>query len=81
MINPYAVLGVLATLASPAAFAGFTYTEATRRSLAGPGAAPATAAVLVESNTEMTSFSQATVDVSKFDVPPGYKQVDAKIAN
>jgi hypothetical protein len=45
------------------------------------GAAPATAAVLVESNTEMTSFSQATVDASKFDVPPGYKQVDAKIAN
>ncbi len=45
------------------------------------GAAPATAAVLVESNTEMTSFSQATVDSSRFDVPPGYKQVDAKIAN
>jgi len=45
------------------------------------GAAPATAAVLVESNTQMTSFSQATVDASRFDVPPGYKQVDAKIAN
>jgi hypothetical protein len=46
-----------------------------------PSAAPATAAVLVESNTEMTSFSQASVDASKFDVPGGYKQVDAKIAD
>ncbi|WP_260705816.1 hypothetical protein [Edaphobacter flagellatus] len=37
--------------------------------------------VLVESNTEMSGFSQASVDGSKFDIPAGYKQVEAKIAN
>jgi hypothetical protein len=45
------------------------------------GATPPAAAVLVESNTQMTSFSQAAVDASKFDVPAGYKQVDPKIAD
>lgn len=45
------------------------------------GTAPPAAAVLIESNTEMTSFSQASVDASKFDVPAGYKQVEAKLAN
>lgn len=37
--------------------------------------------VLIESNTEMSGFSQASVDTSKFDIPTGYKQVEAKIAN
>ncbi len=44
------------------------------------GTAPPAAAVLVESNTQMTSFSQAVVDASRFDVPAGYKQVDPKTA-
>jgi hypothetical protein len=38
-------------------------------------------AVLVESNTQMTGFSQASVDTSKFDIPAGYKQMEPKIAN
>ena len=38
-------------------------------------------AVLVESNTQMAGFSQASVDPSKFDVPAGYKQVEPKLAN
>jgi hypothetical protein len=38
-------------------------------------------AVLVESNTQMTGFSQASVDTSKFDIPVGYKQMEPKIAN
>jgi len=37
-------------------------------------------AVLVESNTQMAGFSQASVDLSKFDIPAGYKQVDQKTA-
>lgn len=41
-------------------------------------AAPATAAVLVESNTQLAEFSQAAADESKFDVPAGYKQVEPK---
>ncbi len=41
-------------------------------------AAPATAAVLVESNTQLTGFSQASVDQAKFDVPAGYKQIELK---
>lgn len=35
-------------------------------------------AVLVESTTQLTSFSQAPVDSSQFNVPAGYKQVDPK---
>ena len=42
------------------------------------GAAPATAAVLMESTTQLSGFSQATVDGSRFDVPAGYKQVEPK---
>jgi hypothetical protein len=40
---------------------------------------PATAAApgtLIELTTEMTSFSAAPVDASKFDVPAGFKQVE-----
>jgi hypothetical protein len=37
--------------------------------------ASTTAAVLVESNTQMTGFSQASVEESIFAVPAGYKQV------
>lgn len=37
-------------------------------------------AVLVESNTQMAGFSQASVDSSKFDIPAGYKQVDPRSA-
>jgi hypothetical protein len=43
-----------------------------------PAAAPATAAVLVESNTQLTGFSQAPADESKFDVPAGYKQAEPR---
>lgn len=45
---------------------------------AQPATASATAAVLVESNTQLTGFSQASVDDSKFDVPAGYKLVESK---
>ncbi len=38
----------------------------------------AAAAVLIESNTQMTSFSKASVDASAFAPPAGYKQVDPK---
>ncbi len=36
-------------------------------------------AVLMESKTELTSFSQGPVDVSKLEVPAGYKQVEARV--
>jgi hypothetical protein len=36
------------------------------------------AAVLVETNTQLTSFSQASVDAAQFNPPAGYKQVDFK---
>jgi hypothetical protein len=39
-----------------------------------------TASVLVESSTELTSFSSASVDDSRFSVPVGYKQVDPAMA-
>jgi hypothetical protein len=35
-------------------------------------------AVLVESNTQMSDFSQAAADASKFIIPTGYKQVDPR---
>jgi hypothetical protein len=38
-------------------------------------------AVLIESNTQMSGFSQSSVDGSKFDLPAGYKQMEPKIAN
>ncbi|HEY2039188.1 MAG TPA: hypothetical protein VGG95_05960 [Edaphobacter sp.] len=38
-------------------------------------------AVLVESNTQMSNFSQASVDASKFEIPAGYTRVEPKIAN
>lgn len=41
-------------------------------------AGQATAGVLVESNTQLTSFSRAAVDVSQFNPPAGYRQVDFK---
>jgi hypothetical protein len=34
--------------------------------------------VLIESNTQLASFSQAPVDGSKFEVPAGFKQVEMK---
>jgi hypothetical protein len=38
-------------------------------------------AVLVESNTQISDFSQASVDAAKFAIPAGYKPVEPKIAN
>jgi hypothetical protein len=37
-----------------------------------------TAAVLIESNTQLASFSKAAVDPSQFNRPAGYKQVEPK---
>jgi hypothetical protein len=34
--------------------------------------------VLMESNTQMESFSQTPIDPARFEVPTGYKQVEAK---
>ncbi len=45
----------------------------------GAGAPPA-AAVLVETNTQLTSFSQASVDAAQFNPPAGYKQVEPSTA-
>jgi hypothetical protein len=39
---------------------------------------PPSSSVLIESNTEMGDFSSASVDVSHFEVPSGYKQVQPK---
>lgn len=39
------------------------------------GAAPAAAAVLIESNTQLASFSQASVDPTRFAIPAGYQQI------
>jgi hypothetical protein len=36
-------------------------------------------ALLLEMTTELTSFSSAAVDASKFDVPAGFKQVDSDL--
>lgn len=47
----------------------------------GAGAAAnaqATSAVLMESKTQMTSFSQASVDAARFSVPAGFTQVQPK---
>ncbi|MEO6910074.1 MAG: hypothetical protein ABI158_04040, partial [Edaphobacter sp.] len=44
-------------------------------------AVPATAMVLVESNTQLSSFSQGPADESKFDIPAGYKQVEPRNLN
>jgi hypothetical protein len=41
---------------------------------------PPQSAVLLESKTELTSFSRGPVDVSKFEVPAGYKQVEPRAA-
>jgi len=38
---------------------------------------PATAAVLIESNTALAGFSQAPAEESMFAVPAGYKQIDS----
>jgi hypothetical protein len=39
---------------------------------------PPAAAVLIESNTQLTSFSKEPVDPSQFNPPAGYKQVEPK---
>ena len=36
------------------------------------------AAVLIETKTELTSFSQAKVDPTKFNIPTGYKQIEPR---
>jgi hypothetical protein len=43
-----------------------------------PASAQPTSAVLVESNTQLTSFSRAPVDPSQFNTPAGYKQVEPR---
>jgi hypothetical protein len=40
----------------------------------------ATASVLMETSTELTSFSSTSIDDSRFAVPAGYKQVEPEIA-
>jgi hypothetical protein len=40
---------------------------------------PPQSVVLMESKTEMTSFSRGPVDVSKFEIPAGFKQVEMKV--
>jgi hypothetical protein len=55
--------------------------EDTSAAAAKPANAPEgttpSSAVLIESSTEMSGFSTAAIDASKFDVPAGYQQVEA----
>ncbi|HEV2708645.1 MAG TPA: hypothetical protein VGU67_00390 [Edaphobacter sp.] len=64
-------------------FGGFGHKK--KKADPAPAAAPeeaqaattdATAAVLIESNTQLTAFSQAAADESMFAIPAGYKQVN-----
>lgn len=41
--------------------------------------APGNAGVLIEMTTELTSLSSGPVDVSKFEVPAGFKKVDSEM--
>ncbi len=41
--------------------------------------APAGGGMLFEATTEMSGFSSAPVDNSKFEVPAGFKQVEADV--
>jgi hypothetical protein len=43
-----------------------------------PGATPPNAAVLMETSTEMTNFSSASVDAKLFNVPAGYAKVPSE---
>lgn len=47
---------------------------------AAGGADAATVAVLVESDTQLASFSKAPVDPAQFEVPVGYKKTESKVA-
>jgi hypothetical protein len=49
-----------------------------RKSQATPPDAPPSAATLFEATTQLSSFSAAPVDASNFEVPAGYKQVEAR---
>lgn len=52
-------------------------TPVSEQSKAAPGAAkPATPGTLMEMTTELTSFSSAPVDTSKFAPPAGFKEVE-----
>ncbi|MEO6803862.1 MAG: hypothetical protein ABI197_11545 [Granulicella sp.] len=59
-------------------FGGFGKKKQADPPPAANGSTPATAAVLIESNTELTSFSSAPVDASQFAAPAGYKMVEPK---
>ncbi len=61
-------------------FGGFGKKKAQEPPPAETSAQP-TSAVLIESNTQLTSFSQATVDASQFNIPAGYKQVEPKLVD
>jgi hypothetical protein len=54
--------------------------EPKKEAAAEPAAAPAgdSSGVLMEMTTEMSEFSSASVDASKFAVPAGFKKVDPK---
>jgi hypothetical protein len=49
--------------------------EPAQPAAAQPGAAPQNVAVLMESTTEMTSFSSLPVDATLFNVPAGYAKI------
>ena len=44
-----------------------------------PQSAPATPGVLMEMTTEVSSYSSASVDSSRLDVPAGFKQVESEM--
>jgi hypothetical protein len=76
--------GVPSSIGNLGSFGGFhkkkpqpdpTTTQSAPASGTAPNGAPANAAVLMESSTEMTNFSSASVDTKLFDVPAGYAKV------
>jgi hypothetical protein len=62
-------------------FGGFGKKKKTDDPPPADSSAQPAAAVMVESNTQLTSFSQAQVDASQFNPPAGYKLVEPKQIN
>jgi hypothetical protein len=68
-----------AAIMSSIPFGGFGKKKKTEDPPPAANSAQPTVAVLVESNTQLTSFSKASVDSSQFAPPAGYKQVETKL--
>ncbi|GAC1420065.1 MAG: hypothetical protein NVSMB62_13640 [Acidobacteriaceae bacterium] len=67
-----------AAVLSSLPFGGFGKKKKQEDPVPASASGQAAAAVLVESNTQITSFSRASADASQFNPPAGYKKVDNK---